>query len=167
MKATLCTLATLAVLAIVGVSAASASPPVITHIPGPSASPPNTVTGVCSFQFTDYPTVTNYTEIDFYNNGNLTGANIDFFGSDTYVGPNGATLVNNGGHFAVRILLDSNGNIISDYGNGVIENVPLPDGSTFFAAGRADFVAHGLMPIYLPDWGHSRNLAGFCAALGA
>jgi hypothetical protein len=91
---------------------------------------------------------------------------VEFFGSDKYVGPYGATLVNNGGHFSARLVFDSNGNVISDYGEGVIENVPLPDGSTFFAAGRVDFLAHS-GPVYLPDWGGSRNLAGFCAALGA
>jgi hypothetical protein len=165
MRTTLCTLAAFAVLALVAVSTASASPPVITRIPalGPFTS---TVHGVCPFDFTDNNYLTNYTEIDFFdNNGNLTAANFEFFGSDKYVGPTGTTLFNNGGHFHVRIVFDSNGNVISDYGEGVIENVPLPDGSTFFAAGRADFLAHASQPIYLPDWGGSRNLAGFCAAL--
>jgi hypothetical protein len=37
------------------------------------------------------------------------------------------------------------------YGQGVVEEVRLPDGSLFIAAGRVDFVAHD----------------GFCAALSA
>lgn len=32
--------------------------------------------------------------------------------------------------FHARIAFDSNGNVVSDYGEGVIERVTLPDGST-------------------------------------
>jgi hypothetical protein len=155
-----------ALTVLVAAPAASANPPVITRTPtmGPFTF---TVNGVCPFEFTDNNYITDWTEIDYFdNNGNLTVINFDFFSSDTYVGPTGTTLVNSGVHFHARMVFDSNGNVISDYGEGVIERVALPDGSTFFAAGRADFLAHGSQPIYLPDWGGSRNLAGFCAALG-
>jgi len=166
MKAPFCTLAAFAVLAVVGVSTASAKPPVTTRIPTMTFT--STVTGICPFTFTDINTVTNWTETDFFDSrSNLTAINFEFFSSDKYVGPSGATLVNNGGHFHARMVFDTNGNMVSDYGEGIIESVPLPDGTTFFAAGRADFLAHGSQPIYLPDWGGSRNLAGFCAALGA
>jgi hypothetical protein len=167
MRTTVCVLAAFAALAVVGVTGASASAPVVTRIP---ALPPTTSTvhGVCSFDFTDINTVTNWTETDFFDtNGTLTAINFEFFSADKYVGPHGATLANKGGHFHARMVFDSSGNVVSDYGEGVIENVPLPDGSTFFAAGRADFLAHGNQPIFLPDWGGSRNLTGFCAALGA
>lgn len=52
------------------------------------------------------------------------------------------------------------------YADGVEEKVPLPDGSLFIAAGRVDFVAHGLPAFILtPDHGGTANLDGFCAAL--
>ncbi|HZD86709.1 MAG TPA: hypothetical protein VE088_01725 [Gaiellaceae bacterium] len=168
MKILLFTLAALAACLCVGVSAASARPPVITHIPavGPFTF---TVHGVCPFDFTDVNSLSNYTEQDYFDtNGNLMKINWEFSAFDQYIGPGGTTLFNSGGgHFHAQMVFDSNGNVSSDYGEGVIERVLLPDGSTFFAAGRADFLAHGSEPIYVPDWGHARNLAGFCAALGA
>jgi hypothetical protein len=47
--------------------------------------------------------------------------------------------------------------------SGVVEKVPLPDGSTFLAAGRINPLPPFLF--FEPDHGAFKNLAGFCAAL--
>ena len=61
--------------------------------------------------------------------------------------------------------LDLQGNIAQLTVSGVLLRVPLPDGSTFFSAGRVDQLASGLSYVVVPDVGTSRGLDGFCAAL--
>jgi len=52
------------------------------------------------------------------------------------------------------------------FASGLVEKVPLPDGSLFVSVGRVDFVAHpGVEFILSPDKGNPGNVAGFCAAL--
>jgi hypothetical protein len=64
------------------------------------------------------------------------------------------------------LVFDGSGQLIHDYEVGVIERVPLPNGSTFLSAGRVDFVAHPDVSVLItPDVGHSGDLAGLCAAL--
>jgi hypothetical protein len=67
------------------------------------------------------------------------------------------------------VLYDSAGQLTHDYETGVIERVPVPDGSMFLSAGRVDFAAHpGQSVLITPDVGHSGNsgnLAEFCRAL--
>jgi len=47
-----------------------------------------------------------------------------------------------------------------------VSRVPLPDGSVFFSAGRADFTVHpGVTFLISPDMGNPGNIAAFCAAL--
>jgi hypothetical protein len=41
----------------------------------------------------------------------------------------------------------------------------LPDGSTFFSAGRVDMLASGLSFVTVPDVGTTRGGDAFCAAL--
>jgi len=84
---------------------------------------------------------------------------------DTFTA-NGKTLTSVPFKFNATWLYDNNGNLIHLYVDGTVERVPLPDGSFFLAAGRVDFVAHGMPGFILtPDHGGTVNLDGFCAAL--
>jgi hypothetical protein len=68
--------------------------------------------------------------------------------------------------FNLYALFDSSGNITQLYADGVVERVPLPDGSVFQSAGQVNFGAQGFPDFSVtPDAGTARNLAGFCAAL--
>jgi hypothetical protein len=64
-------------------------------------------------------------------------------------------------------LVDAQGNIVRSTTSGVLVKVPLPDGSTFFAAGRVDQLGSGSTFVTAPDVGTSRGRDAFCAALGA
>ena len=64
-----------------------------------------------------------------------------------------------------EILFDNSGNVTHLYVTGIYEKIPLPDGSLFVSAGRADFTTHGVGFLISPDKGNPGNLAGFCAAL--
>ncbi len=60
---------------------------------------------------------------------------------------------------------DLQGNIVKQTTAGILEKVPLPDGSTFFSAGRVDNLASDLSFVVVPDVGTSRGLDAFCTAL--
>jgi hypothetical protein len=84
---------------------------------------------------------------------------------DTFTA-NGKTLVGIPYTYNIEILYDSNGAVTHLYADGVIEKVPLPDGSLFISAGRVDFTDHpGAIVILSPDHGNPGNIEGFCAAL--
>ena len=54
----------------------------------------------------------------------------------------------------------------SVFASGLVETIPLPDGSRFVSAGRTDFTQHpGVQFLLSPDMGNPGNLAGFRAAL--
>ena len=58
------------------------------------------------------------------------------------------------------------GEVTHVYASGLVERVPLPDGTVFLSAGRLDFAAHpGSEFRIVPDVGRSGNVAAFCAAL--
>ncbi len=120
---------------------------------------------VCSFQV---DVVSNYlvTEIDFFDNsGVLTRANLHMVAQDTFTA-NGKTLVGIPYPFNIDWYFDSSGNLTAYYVQGVVEMIPLPDGSMFVSAGRTDAFAHpGEVFILTPDKGSQGNIAGFCAAL--
>jgi hypothetical protein len=157
--------ATLA-LALAVVSTAAANPPTITHFPDFTGTA--TITDLCASPITLTFTLTNQTEIDLTDqDGNSTEILLKFFEQDTFVGPTGNTLVGETYTGEVQILFDSNGNVTNIYGDGPLEKVRLPDGSLFVSAGRVDFLARGAAFVFTPDTGHSGNVAGFCAALGA
>ena len=162
----LLSLAATAALALAVVSTAAAKPPTITHFPDVTDSA--TITDLCASPITQTFTLTNQTETDFTDqSGNLTEIHLKFFEQDTFVGPTGDTLVGETYTAELRLLFDSNGNLTNAYGDGPVEKVWLPDGSLFLSAGRVDFVARGAAFVFTPDTGHSGNVAGFCAALGA
>jgi hypothetical protein len=62
-------------------------------------------------------------------------------------------------------VLWADGDLVKAHASGVLEKVRLPDGSTFMAAGRVDFLAATADFIVEPDSGVSKNLDAFCDAL--
>jgi len=61
---------------------------------------------------------------------------------------------------------DAQGNATQWYSTGGAMFVPLPGGSSFFSAGRTDFLQHADDDyVAVPDAGTARNLPQVCAAL--
>ena len=106
------------------------------------------------------------TRIDYVDtSGALTRIHVHAVEQDTFTA-NGKTLVGIPFTFNVEFLFDSSGNVTHTFASGLVEKVPLPDGSLFVSVGRVDFVAHpGVEFILSPDKGNPGNVAGFCAAL--
>ncbi len=123
------------------------------------------LTDVCSFPVHVEAKI-NTTELDFFDaSGALTRIVQHQVEQDTLTA-NGKTLVSIPFAFNFEIPFDSSGNATHVYTNGILEKVPLPDGSLFIAAGRVDWLNHpGAVFILSPDKGTSGNVAGFCAAL--
>lgn len=125
----------------------------------------NPLTGVCPFDVTVDSSVT-LTLLQFFErSGAPTRWNGHVVEQDT-VSANGQALTSLTYTFELEAVFDSGGGIAHFFENGVLARVVLPDGSTFLAAGRVDFVPQGLPPFsFTPDAGTSGNVAGFCAAL--
>jgi hypothetical protein len=123
------------------------------------------LTGVCAFTVKVTSTIT-YREMDFYDqNGRQTASLIHVDEQDVF-SANGKTLQGLPFTFELQFLVDSSGNFTHIFSNGVVERVPLPDGSLFLSAGRVDFLAHpGATFLLTPDVGNSGNVGAFCAAL--
>ena len=124
--------------------------------------------GVCSFELMSSATVS-YTEHDYFDsNGLLTRSSYFLREQDTFIGPNGATLVGDSMRFNFEFWFDAGGNPTAVYINGIVERVHLPDGSLFISAGRIDYSADGFPDFVIaPDHGGIHNLDGLCAALAA
>ena len=124
----------------------------------------NSITGVCSFTF-DVSSIMRGTEIDYFDkSGALTRIFAHQVEQDTFTA-NGKTLVGIPFTFNMEILF-KNGSLKNLFADGVVEKIPLPDGSLFISAGRVDFAAHpGATYLLSPDKGNPGNVAGFCAAL--
>ena len=62
---------------------------------------------------------------------------------------------------------DSSGNWMPPVATGIVEKIPLPDGSLSISAGWVDWANYGsdVSFVLFPDRGHPGNQAGFCAAL--
>jgi hypothetical protein len=86
--------------------------------------------------------------------------------TDTFTGPSGIELRGLPYSGTIHATVDASGNFAHLVGTGVTVRVPLHNGSTFFAAGRTDFLMHPDDEfIAVPDAGTSRNLAEFCREL--
>ena len=110
--------------------------------------------------------------------GSVNGTGIDYFDKsgalirafnhvteqDTFTA-NGKTLVGLPYDVNMEFFFDSSGQVTKWLASGIIEKIPLPDGSLFISAGRAEFVHHGAYFLLSPDKGNPGNVAGFCAAL--
>jgi hypothetical protein len=123
------------------------------------------LTDVCAFPVNASGTFSGF-EIDYRDqSGALTRIFLHQVEQDTYTA-NGRTLVGIPFTFNSEILFDSNGNVTHSFASGLVETIPLPDGSLFVSAGRTDFTQHpGVQFLLSPDMGNPGNLAGFCAAL--
>ena len=152
-----------AVGAVIFALSALADRPTITPFTGLTFS--SVLTDVCAFPV-NLDGTTSGTEIDYFDqSGALTRVYIHQVEQDTFTA-NGRTLVGTPYTANIEILYDSSGNVTHIFGSGVVETIPLPDGSLFISAGRADFTLHpGAAFLLSPDMGNPGNLAGFCAAL--
>jgi hypothetical protein len=123
------------------------------------------LTDVCAFPINVDATFSGI-ETDFVDqSGALTRILIHQVEQDTFTA-NGRTLVGIPFTFNLEILFDSDGNVTHVFSSGLFETIPLPDGSLFISAGRADFTLHpGVSFLISPDMGNPGNIEGFCAAL--
>ena len=98
------------------------------------------------------------TEIDFLNaSGALTSSQWHVAEHDTF-SANGKTLVGLPFSYYVLWLPDSSGNLTPVFADGVVEKIPLPDGSLFISAGRVDYAAHPGVWILSADKGNPGNV---------
>jgi len=161
-KATLLGVFAAAILTAVVAPMAAAGQPVIVH---KVHTETDVLTGACSFPITVVASISETDRFFSDQNGTLTRANADFTEQDTF-SANGKSLVGDPYAGTIQAYFDSNGNITQEFVDGVVERVPLPDGSIFQAAGRVNLAAHDFPTfVVTPDAGSARNLAGFCAAL--
>lgn len=159
-----------AVTLLVVAPAGWASQPSINHLGSGSFTAP--LTSTCTSAITVNGAFSNDTLTVFFDNsGNVTAVIDRFDEVDTFVGPNGETLVGDPYHALTEVRFDSTGNATSVYSLAVLERVTLPDGKTALFAGRLNLIAASVTNpgsfVFVPDSGASTNLAGFCAALGA
>lgn len=141
---------------------AAADQPVVVQ---KTSSLTSVLSGACSFPIMVDSTMTETDKFFSDQNGVLIRASAHVDEQDSF-SANGKSLV--GTPYAVNLqaFFDSSGSIVEEYANGVIETVPLPDGSVFQSTGRVDFGAHGFPAfVVVSDWGSARNVDGFCAAL--
>jgi hypothetical protein len=151
-------------LAVVFAPMASADQPVITH---KTTSATAVLTDACSFPITVDFTVSETDRFFFDQSGTLIRESALANEQDTF-SANGKSLTGLPYTVTLVALFDSSGNITQLHADGVIERVPLPDGSVFQSAGRVDFAAHGFPDFTITsDWGSATNLTGFCAALSS
>jgi len=162
-RTTLLVLVAAALVTAVFASAAAAAQPTKTTFSGATFS--SVLSGVCPFDVNVVSTDSG-TEIDFVDQGgNPTQSLIHQVEQDTFTA-NGKTLTGIPFTFNLDILFDSSGNVTHAFAGGVVEKIPLPDGTLFVSAGRLDFVDHpGVNFVLSPDVGNPGNVAGFCAAL--
>jgi hypothetical protein len=144
-------------------SSAAADKPTRTEFAGVTLS--GVLTDVCAFPV-NVDSIVSGSEIDHVDNsGALTEIFVHQVEQDTFTA-NGKTLVGIPFTVNLEILFDSSGNVTNAFLNGVLEKIPLPDGSLFVSAGRVVFADHpGVGFLITPDEGNPGNLAGFCAAL--
>ena len=158
----------LVIVSIVAVSAAIFALPAAADKPTKIEYPlylSGVLTNLCSFPVNIDANIS-ITENNYFDkSGALTKIIQHVVEQDTFTA-NGKTLVSLPMRLNFEIHFDSSGNMTHAYMEGVIEKVPLPDGSLFIAAGRVDWVNHpGALFILSPDHGTSGNVVGFCAAL--
>jgi hypothetical protein len=151
-----------AVGAVIFAFSALADRPTRTTFEGLTGS--SVLTDVCAFPVNVDWTVSG-TETDYYDqSGTLTRSFFHQVEQDTFTA-NGRTLVGIPFQFNFYALFDSDGNVTQAFTDGVVETIPLPDGTLFISAGRADWTQRLGGFILSPDMGNSGNLAAFCAAL--
>ena len=122
------------------------------------------VTDICSFPVTITATLVG-TETTFFDQSGAVTRIRDHVVEQDVFSANGETLTGLPFTFNIQVLFE-NGEVTHVYASGLVEKVPLPDGTVFLSAGRLDFAAHpGAEFRIVPDVGRSGNVAAFCAAL--
>jgi hypothetical protein len=119
--------------------------------------------GIC-----DFPIRIDGTQTGFaitYSDGVTTRGHLTEQDVFTAEGASGPTLTSRPYTYNVVFTQDADGNYTSFISSGVMVDVPLPQGGTFHAAGRFDFIAGGVQFAVRPDSGGIHNLDAFCAAL--
>jgi hypothetical protein len=151
-----------AVGAVIFALSALADRPTKTTFEGVTVS--TVLTDVCAFPINVDATVSG-TETDYFDqSGTLTRSFFHQVEQDTFTA-NGRTLVGTPFTFNFDALFDSDGNVTQAFTDGVVETIPLPDGTLFISAGRTDWTQRLGGFVLSPDMGNSGNLAAFCAAL--
>jgi hypothetical protein len=119
---------------------------------------------ICSFPVTITATLVG-TETTFYDqSGAVTRIQIHVVEQDVF-SANGESLTGLPFTFNIQVLFED-GEVTHVYASGLVERVPLPDGTVFLSAGRLDFTAHPESEFRIvPDVGRSGDVAAFCAAL--
>ena len=130
------------------------------------AAPPNNYNWTNNWSFTDDTTcgftiyitsIGSVHEIDLYDqNGNLTNSLWHVIEQDTFTA-NGKSLVGLPYHFTWFLVPDKS--------VGIVEKVPLPNGSLFISAGMVIWSNHSGGFTLFPDRGALGNIDSFCAAL--
>jgi hypothetical protein len=122
------------------------------------------VQDICSFPVTITATIVG-TETTFYDqSGEITRIQIHVVEQDVF-STDSTSLTGLPFTFNIQVLFED-GEVTHVYASGLVERVPLPDGTVFLSAGRLDFAAHpGSDFRIVPDVGRSGDVAAFCAAL--
>jgi hypothetical protein len=124
------------------------------------------VEDICSFPVTITATVVGTETTFFDQNGAVTRIHIHLIEQDVF-SADGESLTGLPYTFNIDVLFED-GEVTHVFASGLVETVPLPDGTVFLSAGRLDFAAHpGSDFRIVPDVGRSGNVAAFCAALAA
>jgi hypothetical protein len=163
LKFTRIILALLFALSAIGVSASAAlaAPPANYEY---TADGNATLTNVCAFDVDVYYSDTVH-ELDYFdNNGALSKLHTTMIELDTYTA-NRKTLISNPVHFNMQMKFDNDGNIIYWVASGLLEMIPLPDGSMFVSAGQINWLNHPPYFVFSADIGNSGDVDAFCAAL--
>ncbi len=121
---------------------------------------------LCGFPITVHASLHGF-EIHFYDqSGNETGSQVHVTEQDVF-SANGNSLASLLYTTNIKLVRDANGDLVSAEASGVIAVVPLPNGETFFSAGRVDYLSQVGDFVYQVDSGTVRNHDAFCAALAA
>jgi hypothetical protein len=125
---------------------------------------PTSFNDICAFPVTVTSAVeqTVWTHVD--KTGATTGEQRHVVEQDTF-SANGQRLTGLPFTFNIDVVF-KDGQVTNVFADGLVEKVPLPDGTLFLSAGRLDFAPPGNPDFRItPDVGRSGNLEAFCAAL--
>jgi hypothetical protein len=155
-------LAAVATAALALPAVAHAAPPTRTRVVDFTGT--SVLTDLCAFPVTVIGT-SNGTVTDFYDeNGNVTRTQIRDFEQDTF-SANGKTLPGVPYAFSVEWRYDNSGQVVDVAASGLVEKVPLPDGTMFVSAGRVTLTSGEEPFLLVPEVGRSGDISALCSAL--
>jgi hypothetical protein len=155
----------ISVVALVGAGvfapSASADRPIVEAF---SSTDTFTVNDICAFPVTITATVNGTQWIFLDKSGAITRVHLHIVEQDRF-SAGGPTLTGLPFTFNINVLFED-GEVTHVFASGLVEKVPLPDGTLFLSAGRLDFAAHPDSTFRIvPDVGRSGDVGAFCAAL--